>query len=257
MRGPFGVFGGGEMGKLIAVASGKGGVGKTTVAGGIAGALASMGRSVLLVDGDAAMGNLDLVLGLEGAATSDLVDVLHGICPLRKAILRISREDPLWFLPVALPGKTDLSVLAALPQVLSLLAGRFDYVIADCPAGIGEIAGHLLCGAELTLMVTTPEKMALRDARRVLSTLDRPSGQRRLIVNRIRPQLIRQGTAPDVDAMIDMMGLQLIGLLEEDPSVTPLQNAGVPIIFHTACPAGRQLWDIARRVDGQQTPLRI
>lgn len=245
------------MGKLIAVASGKGGVGKTTVAGGVAGALASLGRSVLLVDGDAAMGNLDLILGLEGAATSDLVDVLQGVCPLRKAILRISREDPLWFLPVALPGKSDLSVLVTLPQVLTLLAQRFDYVVADCPAGVGDLAGHLMRDADLILVVTTPEKMALRDARRVLSALDKPPGQQRLVINRIRPQLIRQGSAPDVDAIIDLMGLQLIGLLEEDPSVTPLQNAGVPIIFHTACAAGRQLWDIARRIDGQSAPLRI
>ncbi|NLT58218.1 MAG: septum site-determining protein MinD [Clostridiales bacterium] len=245
------------MGKLIAVVSGKGGVGKTTVSGGVAGALAEKKRSVLLVDGDLALGNLDLTLGLEGAAIYDLMDAIGGVCPLSDAVRRISTEYPLWFLPISLAKEEQPGGLRAVPPILRLLANRFDYVVVDCPAGLSEQLRLLTQDADLALVVTTPEAMALRDARKLVLALSRPETELRLVVNRVRPELIEQGTAPDIDAIMDKLGLPLLGALLEDKTVTPLQNTGVPLIFQSACQAGRQLRDIAARIEGEQIALRI
>ena len=245
------------MGKLISVVSGKGGVGKTTVSGGIAGALAAMDRSVLLVDGDLALGNLDITLGIDGIAHHDLIDVLNGRCPLRNAMMRISDKHPLWYLPLSLSARDVTAVHDHLPSVFSLLAERFDYVVVDSAAGIGSYVSTLNQGANLTLMVTTPDTMALRDAKRALNSMDFSTGDWRLIINRVRPELMRKGAAPDIDTIIDCVGLQLIGVLLEDSTVTPLQNAGIPLIFNAACPTGRQLWEITRRIEGHNIPLRI
>ena len=241
------------MGRQIAVVSGKGGVGKTTVAGGIAGTLAAMGRCVLLIDGDVGLGNLDLMLGIEGEAVHDLLEVLGGHCPLRSALLRISKEHPLWYLPLALSMRADFSNLPRLPEVLATLRDKFD----DCPAGLGETVRCLTQGADLALVVTTPDLAAVRDARRTMQMLARMNREARLVINRIRPSLIQQGDAPDVDDIIDSVGAQLLGLIPEDALVTPLQNAGVPVIFQTASPAAAQIRDVARRLQGEHRPLRF
>ncbi len=245
------------MGRQIAVVSGKGGVGKTTVAGGIAGTLAAMGRCVLLIDGDVGLGNLDLMLGIEGEAVHDLLEVLGGHCPLRSALLRISKEHPLWYLPLALSMRADFSNLPRLPEVLATLRDKFDDVIVDCPAGLGETVRCLTQGADLALVVTTPDLAAVRDARRTMQMLARMNREARLVINRIRPSLIQQGDAPDVDDIIDSVGAQLLGLIPEDALVTPLQNAGVPVIFQTASPAAAQIRDVARRLQGEHRPLRF
>ena len=245
------------MGRQIAVVSGKGGVGKTTVAGGIAGTLAAMGRCVLLIDGDVGLGNLDLMLGIEGEAVHDLLEVLGGHCPLRSALLRISQEHPLWYLPLALSMRADFSNLPRLPEVLATLRDKFDDVIVDCPAGLGETVRCLTQGADLALVVTTPDLAAVRDARRTMQMLAQMNREARLVINRIRPSLIQQGDAPDVDDIIDSVGAQLLGLIPEDALVTPLQNAGVPVIFQTASPAAAQIRDVARRLQGEHRPLRF
>ena len=245
------------MGRQIAVVSGKGGVGKTTVAGGIAGTLAAMGRCVLLIDGDVGLGNLDLMLGIEGEAVHDLLEVLGGHCPLRSALLRISKEHPLWYLPLALSMRADFSNLPRLPEVLATLRDQFVDVIVDCPAGLGETVRCLTQGADLALVVTTPDLAAVRDARRTMQMLARMNREARLVINRIRPSLIQQGDAPDVDDIIDSVGAQLLGLIPEDALVTPLQNAGVPVIFQTASPAAAQIRDVARRLQGEHRPLRF
>ncbi len=246
-----------SMGRQIAVVSGKGGVGKTTIAGGIAGTLAAMGRCVLLVDGDVGLGNLDLMLGIEGEAVHDLLEVLDGHCPLRSAVLRISREHPLWYLPLALSIRADFSNLCRLPEALETLREKFDDLIVDCPAGLGETVRCLTVGADLAVVVTTPDLVAVRDARRTMQMLAQMDCDARLVINRIRPSLMQQGGAPDVDDIIDGVGAQLLGLVPEDALVTPLQNAGVPVIFQTASPAAAQIRDVARRLEGENRPLRF
>lgn len=246
-----------SMGRQIAVVSGKGGVGKTTIAGGIAGTLAAMGRCVLLVDGDVGLGNLDLMLGIEGEAVHDLLEVLDGQCPLRSAVLRISREHPLWYLPLALSIRADFSNLCRLPEALETLREKFDDLIVDCPAGLGETVRCLTVGADLAVVVTTPDLVAVRDARRTMQMLAQMDCDARLVINRIRPSLMQQGGAPDVDDIIDGVGAQLLGLVPEDALVTPLQNAGVPVIFQTASPAAAQIRDVARRLEGENRPLRF
>ncbi|MBQ6001188.1 MAG: P-loop NTPase [Clostridia bacterium] len=245
------------MGKRIVILSGKGGVGKTTTAACVAGELAGQGHSTLLIDGDVALGNLDLMLGVEGEATHDLVDVLNRRCPLGSALLRISQEHPLWYLPLALSAREDLSALSRLPQMLSLLANYFDFVIVDCPAGLGDVVRGLTEGSDLAILVTTAEFIAARNARRAMQMLSEMGCPARLVVNRVKRGLIRRGEAPDIDQVIDLVGAQLIGVAEEDNLVAPLQNKGIPIRYQAASPAARQLADVARRLLGEQRPLRF
>ena len=94
----------------------------------------------------------------------------------------------------------------------------------------------LTVGADLAVVVTTPDLVAVRDARRTMQMLAQMDCDARLVINRIRPSLMQQGGAPDVDDIIDGVGAQLLGLVPEDALVTPLQNAGVPVIFQTASP---------------------
>ena len=163
----------------------------------------------------------------------------------------------MWYLPLALSMRADFSNLPRLPEVLATLRDKFDDVIVDCPAGRGETVRCLTQGAELALVVTTPDLAAVRDARRTMQMLARMNREARLVINRIRPSLIQQGDAPDVDDIIDSVGAQLLGLIPEDALVTPLQNAGVPVIFQPASPAAAQIRDVARRLQGEHRPLRF
>ncbi|MBQ3077794.1 MAG: P-loop NTPase, partial [Clostridia bacterium] len=226
------------------------------VTGAVAGALAERGFNVLLIDGDLGLGNLDLTLGLQGETVGDLCGVLEGRDRLAGALRRISKDQPLWYAPLCL-GPPPTTLPDGLERLFSLLTDRFDWLLIDCPSGIGETVLRLARGASPALLVTTPDASALRDASRTCRLLTETGLAPRLVINRLRPELIRSGDAPDIDTMIDRVGAQLIGVVPEDPLVTPLQNAGTPLLFHGASEAARPLRDIARRLLGENCPLRL
>ncbi len=242
------------MGKLIAVLSGKGGVGKTTVSGGLACSLADMGHSVLLIDGDFELGNIDLTLGLS-PPVQGLLDVLSGNIEAASAAVRPWVNRNLWFMELAVsPFDREVADLAGLAPLLRSTAKDYDYVIVDCPAGVGSYFKLIASACDTAIIVTTPDITAIRDAERCSYLLPK-SCKSMLIVNRVRPKHIKDGTSPDIDFIIDRVGARLIGVLADDDMVTPLQNAGRPIVAERQCLAGRNLKDIARRIEGRDIPI--
>ena len=242
------------MGRLIAVVSGKGGVGKTTVAGGLACALSGMGRSVLLIDGDFELGNIDLTLGISPPAQG-LVDVLNGWTDAVSAAIRPWGHRSLWFMELAVaPAAADTAELSNLPELLSSMKSDYDFVLVDCPAGIVPYFKCIAEAADMAIIVTTPDRTAVRDAERTAMLLP-AACELRLVVNRVRPQHIRYGASPDIDYIIDRVGARLLGVLPEDDRVTPLQNAGTPVVADRRSPAGRAINNTAQRLEGRKIPI--
>lgn len=240
------------MGTVVAVTSGKGGTGKTSITGGIAASLALMGHQVLCIDMDIGLRNLDISLGLSDRALMDFSDVLLGRCPLTRAAVNHPTLQSLSLLtaPMALPASlTEDKVQVFLNTVRTM----YDYVLIDAPAGLG-VGFHLaICGADRALVIATNDTSSLRDAQRAVEELDTIS-QVHLVMNRIQTRLLRRLRATIDDAM-DTAGLPLLGVVPEDPRVILCANLGQPL---TTCPrkgAVLACWNIAHRLDGQRVPI--
>ena len=240
------------MGTVIAVASGKGGTGKTSITGGVASALALLGRRVLCVDMDVGLRNLDIALGLSDRALMDFSDVALGRCPLARAAVDHPNLKGLSLLtaPMSLPaGLTADRVRALLEQARA----EYDYIFIDAPAGLGPGFQLAVCGADRALVVATSDATSLRDAQRTVEELD-GLRQVHLIMNRIQPKLLRRLRATIDDAM-NAAGLPLLGVVPEDPHVILCANLGQPLISRGRRGAAQACWNIALRLEGRQVPV--
>ena len=188
------------MGKAIVITSGKGGVGKTTTTANIGTGLAQNQQKVCLVDADIGLRNLDVVMGLENRIVYDLVDVVEGRCRLRQALIKDKRIETLFLLPAAQTREKDSVTPAQMAELVGQLKEEFDYIIVDCPAGIEQGFKNAIAGADMALIVTTPEVSAVRDADRIIGLLDAAEiGTPQLIVNRLRPDMVRRGDMMDIE----------------------------------------------------------
>lgn len=241
------------MGTAIVITSGKGGTGKTSLTGGIAAALSKLGKSVLCIDMDIGLRNLDISLGLNDRALMDFTDVAEGRCPLSRAAVQHPNLPGLFLLtaPMTLSPTLKKEDVRAL---LNTARTYYDYILIDSPAGLGTGFQLATCGADRALVVATNDATSLRDAQRTVSELDHIR-QVHLIMNRIQPKLLRRLRTTIDDAM-DAAGLPLLGVVPEDPQVILSANLGQPLILS----AGRQgaataCTNIARRLDGQRVPI--
>lgn len=241
------------MGTAIVITSGKGGTGKTSLTGGIAAALSKLGKSVLCIDMDIGLRNLDISLGLNDRALMDFTDVAEGRCPLSRAAVQHPNLPGLFLLtaPMTLSPTLKKEDVRAL---LNTARTYYDYILIDSPAGLGTGFQMAACGADRALVVATNDATSLRDAQRTVSELDHIR-QVHLIMNRIQPKLLRRLRTTIDDAM-DAAGLPLLGVVPEDPQVILSANLGQPLILST----GRQgaataCTNIARRLDGQRVPI--
>lgn len=240
------------MGSVIVVTSGKGGTGKTSITGGVSSCLARLGKSVLCIDMDIGLRNLDISLGLSDRALMDFSDVVLGRCSLEKAA--VSHPD--------LPGLSLLTApMSFTPQLtqwqvqelLDQARKRYDYVMIDSPAGLGQGFQLATCGADRALVVSTNDASSLRDAQRTVAELDRLD-QIHLVMNRIQPKLLRQLRTTIDDAM-DAAGLPLIGVVPEDPRVILSANQGRPLILGGRQGAANACLNIAKRIQGLRVPI--
>ena len=240
------------MGTVIVITSGKGGTGKTSLTGGVGAALARLGRKVLCIDGDIGLRNLDLALGMSDAALMDFSDVIDGRCDLSRAVTpHPSLEDlSLLTAPLSLPEELDEDAFRGLVAQAKL---SFDYVLIDSPAGLGKGFRLSVCGADRAVVVAMNDPASLRDAQRVVAEL---SGLEtiHLVVNRVRPRLLRRMDAT-IDEAMDTAGLPLLGLVPEDDRVTLAARRGMALCQFSQAGAARAYSNIARRLDGQQVPL--
>lgn len=244
------------MGEVIVITSGKGGVGKTTTTANIGTGLAAMGHKVVLVDTDIGLRNLDVVLGLENRIVYDIVDVTQGNCRLKQALIKDKRYDGLHLLPAAQTKDKNAVKPEEMITLTEELKKDFDYVIIDCPAGIEQGFKNAIAGAEKAIVVTTPEVSAVRDADRIIGLLEAAElRQPRLIVNRLRPKMVARGDMMGIEDMIDILAIELLGVVPEDELIVVSTNRGEPAVQDMSSKAGEAYRNIANRITGKEVPL--
>ncbi len=239
-------------GRAIVVTSGKGGVGKTTTTANIGTALALGGARVALVDADVGLRNLDIVLGLEARVRSHVLDVLEGRVTLDDALVADKRVPTLRLLAAAQTREKDEVDTRAMHALIDSLRDRFDYVLIDCPAGIEMGFTNAIVGADEAIVVCTPEVAAVRDADRVVGLLGNRASIK-LIVNRLRPDLVRRGKMLSVDDVNGILRLPLLGVIADEPGVIISTNRGEPIVLDELSSTGAAYRAIAGRIAGTET----
>lgn len=244
------------MGTALVVTSGKGGVGKTTTSANLGSSLAMLGKSVALVDADIGLRNLDVVMGLENRIVYDLVDVVHGHCRLKQALIKDKRFENLFLLPAA-QTKDKTAVNPDQMRVLCReMKQEFDYVIVDCPAGIEQGFKNAVAGADEAIIVTTPEVSAVRDADRIIGLLESEEMRNPfLIINRIRPSMVKKGDMMDINDVIEILAIKLLGVVPDDEAIVVSTNRGEPAALTNNSRAGEAFRNISRRIIGEDVPL--
>ena len=244
------------MGKVFLVASGKGGVGKTTVTANLSAALSERNR-VLVIDADLDLSNLDLTFGMRHRHVYDLQDLYYCNCTFDDAALPVPGHPDLFALFA--PLRREVSTLTLLKFLRNLVAEKrseFDYIFIDCPAGIGLTLEELADPRYETILVTTPDRTAISDGERTAEHLVRNNaGRVRLIVNRVRPVLIKKNRAPNIDEIIDTTYLQLIGLIPEDVNVICAGNGDQLTYDLPKARSKKAFRNIALRLEGQSVDL--
>ncbi len=244
------------MGKSYVITSGKGGVGKTTTTANLGAGLAMRGQSVVLVDADIGLRNLDVVLGLENRIVYDLVDVVHGHCRLRQALIKDKRFDNLYLLPAAQTKDKTAVNPEQMRALVQELKNEFDMVLVDCPAGIEQGFRNAIAGADEAIIVTTPEVSAVRDADRIVGLLEAEGlSSPRLILNRIRPGMVKRGDMMDIDDVLEILAIRLLGVIPEDEAIVVSTNRGEPAVMSPGSRAGEAYRNITRRLLGEDVPF--
>ena len=243
--------------RVITVTSGKGGVGKTTMVANLGIALAVHGQRVVVIDADVGLRNLDVLLGLENRIVYDLVDVIEGRCRLRQALVRDKRLSELFLLPAAQTRDKSAVQPEDMVRVCDSLREQHDFVLVDSPAGIEQGFRFAIAPAHEILIVTNPEVAAVRDADRIIGLIEaEEQGPARLIINRIKPDMVRRGEMLDIADVVDLLAIDLIGIVPEDQAILLAANRGQPLAFSSdSSPAGRAFHNVARRLLGEDVPF--
>ena len=241
---------------VITITSGKGGVGKTTITANLGVALALAGKRVVTIDADIGLRNLDVVMGLENRIVYDLVDVVEGRCRLRQATIRDKRLSELYLIPAAQTrDKTAISP-GDMIRLCDQLRPNYDYVLVDSPAGIERGFHNAVAPADEILVITTPEVAAVRDADRIIGLLEaKEKNTPQLIINRFKPDMVRRGDMLGTSDVIEVLAIELVGIVPEDEAIIISTNKGVPVALDEKALVGQAFRNIARRVMGEDVPF--
>jgi septum site-determining protein MinD len=245
------------MGEVFVITSGKGGVGKTTTVANLGTGLAMEGRRVTLIDADIGLRNLDVVMGLENRIVYDLVDVVEGRCRLKQALIRDKRFDSLYLLPAAQTRDKNAVSPEQMKKLCDELKEEYDYILVDCPAGIEQGFRNAIAGADSALIVTTPEVSAVRDADRIIGLLEAAElSNPRLIINRIRPDMVKRGDMMDIDDILEILAIELLGVIPDDEKIIVSTNRGEPVVTGAnGSLSGQAYRNISKRLLGQEVPF--
>ena len=242
--------------KVVTITSGKGGVGKTTITANLGSALASLGQKVVCIDADIGLRNLDVVLGLENRIVYDIVDVIEGRCRLRQAMIRDKRLEGLYLIPAAQKRDKTAVTPSDMVRVCDELRPDFDWVVVDSPAGIERGFRNAIAPADLVYVVTNPEVSAVRDADRIIGLVEaEEKGPACLIINRLNIEMVQRGDMLSTEDIVDLLAIELIGIVPEDEKVVISTNRGLPIALDGKSPAGDAFRNIARRTLGETVPF--
>ena len=244
-------------GRVIVITSGKGGVGKTTTSANIGTALAKNGANVVLIDTDIGLRNLDLLLGLENRIVYTLVDVVEERCKLKQALVKDKKNPNLCLLAAAQTRDKTAVSAEQLKEICEELQEDYDFILVDCPAGIEHGFQTAISGASEAIVVTTPEMSAVRDADRIIGLLEAKEEIKsyKLLVNRVRPNLIKANDMMSVDEVVDILSCNLIGVIPEDTGIITSTNRGEPIVNDENSLAGKAYKNVALRILGEEVPF--
>ena len=241
---------------VVTVTSGKGGVGKTTTTANLAVALAADSSKVVCIDGDIGLRNLDVVLGLENRIVYDLVDIVEGRCRLRQAMIRDKRMPELFLIPAAQTRDKSSVSPSDMVRLCDELRQEFDWILIDSPAGIERGFRNSIAPADTILVVTNPEVSAVRDADRIIGLIEaEEKGPARLIINRLKPTMVKRGDMLTADDVLELLAVELIGIVPEDENVVVSTNRGQPIALDPKSKAGQAFINISRRLRGEKVPF--
>ena len=242
--------------KVITVTSGKGGVGKTTATANLGAALADLGHKVVCVDADIGLRNLDVVMGLENRIVYDLVDVIEGRCRLRQAMIRDKRLPELYLIPAAQTRDKSAISPSDMVRLCDELRPEQDWILIDSPAGIERGFRNAVAPADIVVVVTNPEVAAVRDADRIIGLVEsEEKGPAQLVINRIKPEMVRRGDMLAVEDILELLAVKLIGMVPDDETVVLSTNRGIPVVLEVKSKAGLAFRNIARRLSGEEVPF--
>ena len=237
------------MGKLILISSGKGGVGKSTITSNLGAIFGERGLKVALVDMNIGLRNLDIYMGLENRVIFDTVDVMDGVVPLKRAMIKDRRFQALYLLSTTQKKEKFKADKAAISKLYKQLKASFDIVLIDGPAGVNDELLLAATDAELSVVVTTPEHVSLRDADMVEQTL-RNNGlrDRVYVVNKVNKNFFSKGILPTVEVITSIMKIPLVGVVQQDDSIHLAANSGEPIVLTANNYIERNFGKIADRI---------
>lgn len=254
------------MGQVIVVTSGKGGVGKTTTTAALGAALAKEGEQVVVVDFDVGLRNLDLVLGAERRVVYDLIDVAQGTALVNQALIRDKRLETLYLLPASQTRDKDALSENGVERVIGELRNKFDWVICDSPAGIERGAALSMKHADRAVVVANPEVSSVRDSDRIIGLLDSKTCkaergehiEKSLLLTRYDPGRARRGDMLNVDDVLEILSIPLLGVIPESEDVLLASNVGSPVTLAkpASLPALAYI-DAARRLTGAEVPIVV
>ena len=254
------------MAKVLVVTSGKGGVGKTTSTAALGAALAQSGQSVVVVDFDVGLRNLDLVMGAERRVVFDLINVVQGVAKLPQALIRDKRIETLWLLPASQTRDKDALTEEGVERVIKELRAKFDWVICDSPAGIERGATLAMRFADAAVIVTNPEVSSVRDSDRMIGLLDSKTvraenGQRiekHILITRYDAARAARGEMLSIEDVLEILSTPLLGIIPESEEVLRASNLGSPVTLSNAASApARAYLAAARRLKGEDVPMTI
>jgi len=254
------------MGQVLVVTSGKGGVGKTTSTAALGASLALGGQSVVVVDFDVGLRNLDLVMGAERRVVFDLINVIQDQARLSQALIRDKRLDNLYLLPASQTRDKEALTEKGVALVINELSLNFDWVICDSPAGIGKGAIFAMQHADIAAIVTNPEISSVRDSDRIIGMLDAKTEKAKigehvekyLLISRYDETRASSGDMLQIEDVLDVLSIPLLGIIPESPEVLRASNLGSPV---TLCSPGSvpalAYSDAARRLNGEIVEMTI
>jgi septum site-determining protein MinD len=242
-----------KLGRAIVITSGKGGVGKTTTTANVGTALARRGARVALIDADVGLRNLDIVLGLESRVKYHVLDVLEEKATLDDALVTDKHSENLVLLAAAQSREKDEVDTEKMVALVRALQERFDYVLIDCPAGIELGFKNAVAGAQEAIVVCTPEVSSVRDVDRVVGLLGN-AFKPQLIINRLRPQLVKKGKMLSVEDVNGILHLPLLGVIADEPEIIVTTNKGEPLALRTEGETAHAYHAIAARIAGDDVP---
>src|SRR6201991_2479842 len=254
------------MAKVLVVTSGKGGVGKTTSTAALGAALAQLGQSVVVIDFDVGLRNLDLVMGPGRRVVFDLINVVQGVAKLPQALIRDKRLGNLSLLPASQTRDKDALTEEGVGRVMTDLRANFDWILCDSPAGIERGALLAMRFADEALIVTNPEVSSVRDSDRIIGMLDSKTVkaengervQKHVLITRYDPARAARGEMLSIDDVLEILATPLLGIVPESQDVLRASNVGCPVTLNNPASAPAKAYaDATRRLLGETLPMLV